>query len=120
MHGLDAAVTKPKESDEALQGLMLENQTELQHQPQQKDSISGNPLLTRYFFVVDHGVKRSSVERQMHELSATSDVKEKDIREAGSAPLKMCEGGEPVVRRVQGKAVGAPISQSSLGQNPCP
>ena len=73
-----------------LQALLLENQTEFQHKPQQKDSISGNPLLTRYFFVVNHGVKRSNVDRQVHDLNAASDVKEKDIREAGSAPLKLC------------------------------
>ena len=87
MHGFDAMLMKQKESDEVLQALLLENQTEFKYEPQVKESISGNPLLTRYWFVVNHGVKRTKLEREKHDLSASSDLKEKDIREAGSVPF---------------------------------
>ena len=100
-----------------LEALLADNRAQFGHQFQSEESLSRNPILTKYFWIEDHGVQRSVENRESKTLSSSSDLKEKEVQGAlkdAAINLQMVKSENPRFAEFLQKLAVAQSAKSSL------
>ena len=84
--GFDPMSIKEKEAEALLHDILSDNRSQYGHEYKEEKAPSGNPLLTKYFYVKDHGVERSWLSQTAKKFTETADLKEKEVLSVKEIP----------------------------------
>lgn len=116
-NGFDANSMKEKDRETLLQSLLEDNQKQFGHEPKSAPSASGNPLLTKYYWIEDLGVARSFQSSSSKVVSSAAEAKEKDVQQAiesGDMKLKMVKSENPKYEEFKQKISVLTTGKASL------
>jgi hypothetical protein len=116
-NGFDPNSMKEKDRNELFTGILLDNRTQFGHEYKVEESVSKNPLLAKYFYIEDDGVKRAFETKDTIGMISTSDLKEQAVQSAlssGSLKLTIVKSENPMFEDFKSKLVLLTSAKNAL------
>ena len=88
-NGFDPVGMKDSERTSLLNSILEDNRAQFGHERQEELSASKNPMLTKYLYIEDCGIERSSGTVTTVGTSSSSDMKDKEVKDALSTSVNL-------------------------------
>ena len=79
-NGIDTSELSKEEQEGVLKDVLADNRHQYGHTFKEQASFSGNPLLHKYYYIKDSGIKRTWEQSDVTTYSEDADIKDKDLK----------------------------------------